>query len=183
LLRIFEDYIRLGRKEHLRFDFFLPIILGFIISISLKIVNTDISNLLQKFSSHLGVIITAFSILAGFNTTSLTIFATSSSPVITKLKSEKIENTNIRKIEQLFAYFSWSIVVQLTLLLISIISTFVFSYLYPLEYIAKLRYGNFLLWITFFLAISAVLYSITLTIRNITILYFFLIADTRNDHS
>lgn len=178
MLRILRDYLNLGRQEHLRFDFGISFLGGLITTATLLSFNVSLADLISKLSSLIGTIITAFSILAGFNTTSLSIFATSSSPIAEMLKNELIEGTSRSKIEQVLAYFSWSVVVQLTLLIVSIISSLILTYI-PKCYFSFNNLIAALIWMCFFLGITAIFYSIFLTIRNVSILYKYLVAESR----
>lgn len=179
MLRILKDYLELARPEHLRIDFMIPFIIGSITIVGLSFMNVNLNELISKAGLVIGVVITAFSILAGFNATSLSIFASSNSSVVKELKEQLIDGTSRSKIEQLFAYFTWSVIVQLTLLFYSIVAFSVFSYI-PLYKYLKYPILNILLWLIVWVGFVGILYSILLTIRNVTILYYYLIADSRN---
>lgn len=180
MLRIFYDYLDLSRREHLYFDFGVPVAISLLTVIILFMTGATPSFLVSVINSSIGVMITAFSILAGFNTASLSIIATSSSKVAQQLKENYIIGSDRKQMEQILAYFAWSVVFQLTLLFISMALMFVFAVDSScLAFFQFTRKGVNLLWGLMFVDIIGVLYSIVLTIRNITILYKFLIAESR----
>lgn len=177
--RIIRDYFYLARNDHLWYDIRLSVVVGIVIIAIAFFSGIGIRKVLEELYKSISVIITAFSILAGFNITSLSIFATSDSPVAKMLRSELIEGTDRKKIEQILAYFAWSIIMQLILLLFSIISSFILSYVLQIKpqfliHAKELIAGA--MWFTVLIAVIAILYSIVLTLRNISILYRYLVA-------
>ncbi|MEG6512436.1 hypothetical protein V6C32_10980 [Desulforamulus ruminis] len=180
MLRILLDYFELSRSKHLFLDFCISLILGLATVGLLFYLNATTYFIINAINSTVGVAITAFSILAGFNATSLSIFATSNSPVAKKLKNELIKNTNRAKMEQILSYFSWSVVVQLVLLLLSVIASFLFANDSPFKkFVLTHVYGDTAIWIILLFGMTGVFYSVNLTIRNISLLYYFLVADSR----
>jgi hypothetical protein len=130
-----------------------------------------------------GWIVTAFSVLAGFNTTSLTIFTTntSGSSVLRPLKRELIEGTRHVKLEQVIAYFSWSIVSQLAFLLATAAAALVFGDFSPLRCaLLSSAVGYGAVWLIDFILLFGLAYAVVLTIRNMSILHLFLVAEARS---
>jgi len=179
LLRILRDYLDLARQDHLRIDFGLPFAIGSIALAALIFSKANSSSLILEASSLTGVIVTAFTLLAGFNATSLSIFATSNSPLAQSLKEQLIEGTDRPKIEQLLAYFSWSVVFQLILLFLSITVFFLSSFLSEESAIFQNEIFIIVSWFIIWAGLIGILYSIMLTMRNVSILYYYLIADAR----
>lgn len=178
--KILRDYFNLARSDHLRFDLGVPIIISILLIVVSYLKGVGVLSLLKGINDSIGTIITAFSILAGFNTASLSIFATSDSLIARKLRIQQIEGTDRSKMEQILAYFTWSIVVQLTLLFISIISSLLIAHILPINLILQVKVFVFITWVLLMLGVAAILYSVLLTVRNVVILNDYLIAGSRN---
>lgn len=177
MMRILGDYLELARRKHLCMDVGFPCVIAIIVAVILSCTNASVSQELKAMASFINVAITAFSIMAGFNATSLSIFATSDSPMARTLKQKRIKDTNRTQMEQILAYFSWSVIVQLVLLFLGMIMSILLSYgLVQFE-------GRLSSFAVSSLTTFGVLYAIALTLRNVAILYQFLVADSRVDDS
>lgn len=180
--RIINDYFTLVRAEHLKYDLGISVLLvGVIITLSVYY-NIGIEILFKELTQTISTIIAAFSILSGFNIASLSIFSTSKSSIAEKLRTEKIKDTDRAKIEQILSYFSWSILIQLTSLLIAIVLPIIYSVL-PMEEFAANSLFKCLLWLSFSIILVLILYSIHLTMRNVWILYHYLVAEARTNEN
>lgn len=178
--QIIRDYVELARPEDIKKDIWFSIlVLSGIVLVSF-IAKISIQEVLKHFYNSISNIITAFSILAGFNITSLSILSTSDSKIARNLREEVIKGTDRKKIEQILAYFSWSTIIQLILLVISILGQFMYAYITHFKILFENKLGLGILWISVLIVFVAVLYSIMLTLRNITILYYYLVAESRN---
>lgn len=178
--KVFRDYIELARSEDINKDIGYSILLGICIVLFALLSGVTIVELLKGFNDSINIIIMAFSILAGFNTTSLSIFATSDSGIVKRLREEIIEDKSRFKIDQILAYFSWSVVLQLFLLFFSIVVSLLFCYVEIPDVVYTNQCFSLTMWILVTTFIVVILYSIKLTIRNILILYDFLIAQANN---
>lgn len=177
MCRIFNDYIELARKNDIIIDTVCAILLSSVITFLVSWLNISSHDLISKILDFTKIVIPTFAIQAGFHGTSLSIFSSSNTGMAKYLKENRIENTNRRLIEQVYAYFAWSFIVQLFLLFSTIITYYLVSYL-PEGYLGA----------TLSCYISAgllfgVIYALMLTMRNIQVLYFFLIASARRFES
>lgn len=178
---IFIDYLELARPKHVRHDMLIPVIITALSTGTIILAKGNPYYFVIQTMPTAGIVVTALSILAGFNMTSLSILATTDSKIVQQLRQELMEGNLKPKIQQIFSYFSWAILVQLTLLIISIaivviISTLNFSPTLNPVPAALTRVG----WIVFVSGLLGITYSIILTIRNISILYYFLKANSAN---
>lgn len=184
-LDVFLGYLDLASPQEIRYDFFFSLTFASLLIGISSFADNGIQSMLDFFNAHVGSVITALSILAGFNVTSIAIIATSQSEVSQYLRNNKIEGKNATLLEQIISFFCWAIMVQLLALLLSIIAIFIFKFLFPMEnrIIWDTKYFNFtclnLIWIILFFGAWFVAYSITLTVRNVSILYYYLVADSR----
>lgn len=164
MYKIFKDYFDLCRPSHAIPDILISIVLA-----SLFFTFGKISEDAAK------VIITTLSIQSGLHTTSLTFFANSSSPLLEDLRKDFIIDskgmeTNYKQIEQIFAYFSWAILVQLFVLLVALTVLFFPATCILSPYISVLIvFGSF--------------YALILSIRNIGILHSILKTSSRKIRS
>jgi hypothetical protein len=179
LLRVLRDYLELGRERDIYRDLILSIVPGLVALYMVYDLHVPIEEFVKNLTPIMNLIVTSFSILAGFNATSLSIFVTSNSPIVNKLREEEIcgdtSIPGIKKIDQILAYFSWSVIVQLTLLFIAIIFTLVISYIKTITACWIL----WVVWITLSISLIGILYSVALTVRNFSILYMYLVAQSK----
>lgn len=119
---IISSYFSLCRKRHFFSDILITFLLILIInSISNLFCNVSIGTL----DSVLKMFIPVLTFIATLHSSSLIFFANSSSDLINSLKEKCIiknnKNTNIPKINQIYSYFSWTILVQFISLIIFIL--------------------------------------------------------------
>jgi len=176
MLKILSDYILLVRKKDARKDILFSLLAAIVAIIALRYAAVPLNDLMARFGQLSGTMITAFSILAGFNTASLTVLATADSPAARSLRERQSIDGSRPLIDQILVYFSWAIVVQLTMLLFSITFMLVIvalpeggAIIFP--YAVKVA-----VWVLMATGVFGVVYAILLTLRNIAILYYFLIA-------
>lgn len=114
--------------------------------------------------------------LATLHSSSLIFFANSNSDIITKLKDEYIwikhTKTKIKKIIEIYSYFSWAIVVQFFSLLYTILLTL---YIEPHVDNSNMHSIPIVLNCLFIILIFLCLYSVILCLRNIGIFFLVLI--------
>lgn len=173
MCRIFNDYLELARKSDIVTDIICAIILSSVSTFVISLLNISSNDLVSKILDFTKVIIPTFAIQAGFHGTSLSIFSSSNTGMAKYLKENRIENSNRRLIEQIYAYFAWSFIIQLLLLFYTIFIYYFVSYL-PLGYM-----GINLPWYLGASLLFGALYALLLTIRNIKVLYLFLITSAR----
>lgn len=185
-LEVFLGYLDLASPQEIRYDLvFSTLFTSFVILFSS--VNSDIKTVIDFFNSNIGSVISALSILAGFNITSIAVIATSRSDLCTSLKKQTVPGKNASLLQQIIAFFSWTIMVQLFSLLMSVIAIFIFNFFLPINNeplfaIKGLRFSYInLTWVLLFSGTWLVSYSITLTVRNISILYHYLVYISKID--
>jgi hypothetical protein len=177
MCRIFRDYLELARKYTVLIDVACAVILSFGITFFISLSNIASNELVNKIIDFTKIVIPTFAIQAGFHGTSLSIFSSSNTGMAKYLKETRIENTNRRLIEQIYACFSWSVVVQLCLLFYAIIIYYFVSYL-PVGCM-----GATLPWYLGGSLLVGGLYALLLTLRNVGILYLFLVSSARHFNS
>lgn len=177
--KILCDYLYLARKDHIKGDVTISLLVGTLIATIAVFMAHDKHVTVTMLVNLVSSVITAFSILAGFSTTTLTIFVTSNSPVIQELKTQYIKGKPRLKIEQIIVYFTWAIALQLLLLLISIAISLLLSGLYKDHWLLTTPIGAVMLYVTLFAQTTGVAYAISLSLRNVSIVYSFLISDSR----
>ena len=116
---IIYSYFSLHRKVHFYLDICITVLLLFIINfISNLFLNASIDTL----DSVLKMFIPILTFIATLHSSSLIFFANSSSDLIIRLKNEYIikdgKKTTIPKINQIYSYFAWTILVQFISLII-----------------------------------------------------------------
>jgi len=175
MYKILKYYIRLHRCKHLVFDL-LAVIILLILFIDKKDLYeiTDLSKYVQDTAK---LILPVLTFQSALHATSIIFFANSSSEILQKFKDEDIfingVQTTYKKIDQLYAYFGWAILIQLLFLL------------YSVMLIVSLSSNNCLWQIklslisALYLLLFGILYSIILCIRNIGFFFEILVHHTK----
>lgn len=169
-------YFRLARPLHIIFDLAIAVAAAYFIVDYNYVVTAGkaVPNLLDWAR----ILIPALTFQAGLHTTSLSFFANSSSPLLKRLREEFIgakqgKPTKYAKIHQIYAYFSWAILVQLTVLLANVAGTFYLTSndvkLIPIVNIMAFYY----------LIVFGSLYAVLLSLRNVGILFMTLTANSK----
>jgi len=173
---IVSYYFRLARPLHIAIDLIVAIVATYFIVDYSYIVNNN--KAVQNLLDWAKILIPALTFQAGLHTTSLSFFANSNSPLLTRLREEFIgakqgKPLKYAKIHQIYAYFSWAIIVQLTVLLANVAGTFYLTSndtnLMSLVYIMNFYY---------FLVFGS-LYAVILSLRNVGILFMTLTANSK----
>lgn len=169
MINIISSYFSLCRKRHFFSDIFITFLLVLIINyISNLFCNTSIYTL----DSILKMFIPILTFIASLHSSSLIFFANSSSDLIKKLKDECIiknhKKTTIPKINQIYSYFSWTILIQFVSLIIFLLIVCIdFSVDNSVNILNKfITVSHVLIFV-----ISLGIYSIILSIRNTCIFF------------
>ncbi|WP_368294462.1 hypothetical protein [Dehalobacter sp. TBBPA1] len=168
-IRVFRIYWKLSTAHEKRFDIVLSVAITCLVLFFIRLANLSYDNITNLFETLFGTILTILSVLAGFNVASVSILSSSQSPIITKMKEASIEGKNWNELTQFICYFSWAIVLQLTLLLYSIVLLF-FTKILTSAYI-------YIFLIVVSLWLWGVIYSVFLSIRNAANMFLFFLAD------
>lgn len=183
-----DDYNRRGRdfreviknfKEYttpFEFKMFLGIpilasLIVFTIFYIIDISNTELLTIVIEMNSDA---LTVIAILAGFNTTSLAIIAASNSSVLKFLRQHTITNGNGSLLKQLVSFFSFAILIQLIVLIAGILLEVISNSFNEISSSVSFLSG---LWVKIPLSLlgaiwlSAILFTIIISVRNATLLY------------
>lgn len=126
----FKNYWGCSTKSELIMDVVIPFVLGILMVLFTTQTVSLFTTFIEKFQGISGQVLTAVSILAGFNVASITIISTVQSDTIAKLKNEPSEeNPKINMFEQLTIYFSWAVIIQLFVAFFSIILYYFASFI------------------------------------------------------
>ncbi|ATC52511.1 MULTISPECIES: hypothetical protein [Bacillus] len=191
LWEIIKDYKRYTTKSEWRF-YFISISLTSLVMFSLIACFIDTNkNLLNSINEITTVSLTIVAILTGFNTTSLSVIASSNNKILKFLKSKTLKNNVLDSkdsiLKQILVFFSFSMIYGLFILFIGILIILLFKYLYSLEEFPEFLEMMFvkvsvLLFGFFWLA--AILFALVTSIRNASLLYRYVlfIADYNEDN-
>lgn len=175
----FKNYWKCSTRSELIMDVAVPFIIAVIMVLFTSKTVTLFTTLIEKFQQISGQVLTAVSILAGFNVASITIISTVQGETIARLKKEPSgEAPDINMFEQLTIYFSWAVIIQLLVALFSII-LFYFSSFIP----SGIENWGIPLWawIVVFIWVGLAIHSIFISIRNMKTLYYYVNYDPPKD--
>src|SRR5690606_7403772 len=123
---IINSYKKYSTKEERNFDWYVPLCISFVIIIILILSigdGTKIISLLKEFNS---IVITVVAILAGFNSASLSVIASSNIKTLGLLFSSKRgEDSNL--LLQTVSLFGYSIIIEILILMVGIILIFIWN--------------------------------------------------------
>lgn len=153
------DYFSISKK-FLIFDMALPLFATTVLAVFAF-------DIIVFNDAYLGQIITLLGILAGFNTTVISVLTSTSNSNIDRLKEKfsgkRISGKKISLFQELYVYISYSILISFF-----VISVSIFGYLLPTYEILNPIFFSIAGFITVFL----ILHIMFLNIRNISFLYF-----------
>ncbi|MEF7494381.1 MULTISPECIES: hypothetical protein [Lysinibacillus] len=170
---IFKKYKEISTRSEKIFDLLLPLVVSLITFLLMdKYLHYSFEDFTKNFLNINTIILTSTAILAGFNTASIAVIAGSQSKLVEDLKNTPADyDPTESKFSVLIVFFTWSILIQLFIILIGILANIfaqffldssIKSYLTP-----KWIYGLFSLW-TFI-----VIHSVLISFRNTKLLYTF----------
>ncbi|WP_340373310.1 hypothetical protein [Peribacillus sp. FSL E2-0218] len=176
IFKIVKNYFKLSSKEEIRFDLTIPFVVS---CVTVYFLHASGLNMLIVLKEINDVIISVMSILAGFNTASVAIIA-SSNPlgIVEAMGGQGRANANEQEgrelLNSLTSYFSYAIILQLFILIISIIASIALKI-----FDIKIFKDNIYLYISlasiFIIWFTLVLNSLLITIRNASILHNFIL--------
>lgn len=172
---IFVNYKSYITKTELRLFISIPIVISMITFCYLGFFEDSNTTLLDYIVEMNHISLTVIAILAGFNTTSLSIIAASNNRKLNNA-SEKLKPSGV--LRQLVTFFSFAIVMQLFVLMTGILFSIISKTLVDVS-----NYFNFLSGLTVKLPLlvfgtlwlSLILFTIIISIRNATLLYRYVI--------
>jgi len=167
LPKIIVYYFPLVRIQHFLIDLSVVLSILFVFSYYININSpyTATKNIIDIAK----IIIPILTFQSTLHTTSIIFFANSNATVLEKLRNEYInqngQQIKYKKIDQLYSYFSWSILVQLFFLLYTLLITVYLTNNSPEFFMIQyLKYHLFVL-------MFGVTYSIVLCLRNIGLFF------------
>lgn len=178
MIDIISSYMKLCRKRHFFSDIFITICLVVCIDF---ISNLFYAPTITNLDSTLKILIPVLTFIASLHSSSLIFFANSSSDLTNKLKEEYIvkghQKTKIPKINQIYSYFSWTILVQFISLIFFLLIIFIdTSETVPVTVINQCVQVSDILKVV----ISLGIYSIILSLRNTCIFFSILTWQPKN---
>ena len=168
MLQIIACYWYLKRTKHMAFDLLTSLIL-----VSSLLYFSHPESFLMNIKSLTKACLPVLTFQATLNASSLIYFANSNSVLIKLLKSRRImksaRKTRYRQMDQIYAYFAWTVLIQFIFLLYALFLLFIQEWTPILAVISI-----WLICLSIILAFG-MFYSSILCIRNIGILFTFLI--------
>jgi len=171
----FKKYRKFSTRSEKIFDILGSIALAFGLTlISYIFFNTSITDFIRNYQNINTIIITAISILAGFNVASISVIATSQSDLIKELKNKPSEtDPEMNKFSIIIIFFTWAIIIQLLVVLLGIIFYFLCNF-YVNESYTELETPIWI-WLLFTFWLSCVFHSIAISIRNVKMLFLLIV--------
>lgn len=171
---VLSNYNKYNTKtEHYLF-IGIPLILSFIIFTYFYFFELSNTQLLNYIIEMNQMSLTVIAILAGFNTTSLSIIAASNNEILVFLKKNNFQNNRDSVLKQLVTFFTFAILIQLMILAIGVVISITSNNFIDITTVLPFIKGGFariLLSVFGILWLSAVLFTIIISIRNATLLY------------
>ncbi|OHR73702.1 hypothetical protein HMPREF3291_18430 [Bacillus sp. HMSC76G11] len=171
IYQVVKSYFKLSSKKEIRHDLLVPFVISVILVSVLLLAKLDLLKILVDLND---VIITVMSILAGFNTASIAIISSSNTVGFLQRLEQDGRQEGDQLLKSLTSYFSFAIILQLFILIISIIASVILK-LVKYEYIVANIYNLTIFSILFILWFAIVLNSLLITLRNASILHNFIL--------
>lgn len=171
---IITNYIKLTTKTERKIFLGLPLAASILVFIYFWFFEKSNINLLGYIMEMNQSSLTVVAILAGFNTTSLSIIAASNNKVLKYLKKHKVNGGEETVLKQLVSFFSFAILLQLMVLVIGILLSMISKSFSDVSIMFPVLSGAFVkipLSILGAIWLGAVLFTIIISIRNATLLY------------
>lgn len=171
---VITNYKKYTTKTEFRLFLGIPLITSLLVFVYFGFFEKSNNNLLMYIMEMNQSSLSVIAILAGFNTTSLSIIAASNNKVIKFLKKHKTPNNEETILKQLVSFFSFAILIQLIVLIIGIILSMVSKTFVEVSNIFPQLSGlavKIPLSILGTIWLATVLFTIIISIRNATLLY------------
>ncbi|MNW45491.1 hypothetical protein D3C74_227580 [compost metagenome] len=163
-----KKYWKNSSKSELIVDVAMPLVLSSALLFITSYYVVDFKSLINIFQQLSGQVIAAISILAGFNIASITIISTAGG-ASDRLKNHRSNPNSLSAYDILIIFFTWAVIIQLIVVLISIILFYVGSFS-PFEDVKKIPTLG---WISAVFWMWLTLHSIFISIRNMKTLYLY----------
>ena len=170
----FKRYWKSASLSELLVDVFFPMLLSLLMVFFASLSIDKLNVLIEKIQLLSGQIVAAISILAGFNVTSITIISTINNASKEILRNRKNVDNTIDLYDMVICFFTWAVIIQLTVVLASVVLFFVGSFTPNELNNAVIPYW---VWICVAIWLTLILHSIFLSIRNMKTLYLYVTYD------
>ncbi|PFC31693.1 MULTISPECIES: hypothetical protein [Bacillus] len=173
LVESFRNYRKFSTKSEKAFDIYIAFFISLLFVIAAAYFSDiKVKEFIANFQSLNNIVITAISILAGFNMASIAVISSSQSDMINRLKETRSSiDPSISKFSVLIIFFTWAISIQLTIVLFGILLHFCSQFLiqpYLLKFVVPIW-----LWAILVIWMSIFMHSIFISIRNVKMLFLF----------
>ncbi|MFC5587532.1 hypothetical protein ACFPRA_01245 [Sporosarcina soli] len=171
---VIANYKKYTTQTEFKLFLGIPIIASILVFIYFWFFEKSNSNLLSYIMEMNQNSLTVVAILAGFNTTSLSIIAASNNKVLKFLKQHKLKDSEDTVLKQLVSFFSFAILVQLIVLVIGIMLSMISKSFGDVAVILPILSGlavKIPLSILGVVWLATILFTIIISIRNATLLY------------
>ncbi|WP_019636138.1 hypothetical protein [Paenibacillus fonticola] len=162
----FRKYWKNSSKSELLVDVLVPLIVSTAFLAGSSFFISEFGSLINKFRDLSGQVIAAISILAGFNITSITVISAAGGQH-EEFKKREVDGQNL--FDALIVFFTWAVIIQLTVVMLSIF----------LFYLGSLLPDSFQMdipiwgWCCAIVWLTLTIHSIFISLRNIKTLYLF----------
>ncbi|MDN4066646.1 hypothetical protein QYF50_01960 [Paenibacillus vini] len=164
--KTFKKYWKNSSKSELLVDVFVPLIVSTAFLAGSSFFISDFGSLINKFRDLSGQVIAAISILAGFNITSITVISATGGQH-EEFKKREVEGQNLY--DALIVFFTWAVIIQLTVVMLSIFLFYLGSILPNSFHMGIPIWG----WFCATIWLTLTIHSIFISLRNIKTLYFY----------
>ena len=171
---VIANYKKYTTQTEFRLFLGIPLVASVLVFVYFWFFEKSNSNLLGYIMEMNQSSLTVVAILAGFNTTSLSIIASSNNKVLKFLKQHKLKDSEDTVLKQLVSFFSFAILVQLIVLVIGIMLSMISKSFNDVAIMVPLLSGlaaKIPLSILGVAWLGTVLFTIIISIRNATLLY------------
>ncbi|RAR39653.1 hypothetical protein [Paenibacillus sp. MDMC362] len=175
----FKKYFKYSTVSELIMDVVLPTILSSLLIFYASYSIDSLSDLISKFQQVSGQVISAISILAGFNIASITVLSTINGGPTGILKRKKSTDGSSNLYDMLICFFSWAVIIQLIVVLFSILLYYIGSFI-PEGF--KDLYVPRWTWLIAIAWMSITIHSVFLSIRNMKTLYLYVTYDPKKEN-
>ncbi|WP_026582117.1 hypothetical protein [Bacillus sp. J33] len=175
---IIKDYFAYSTAAEKRNDFLWPLAISVIVFLGIGIIEPSGKKILDIILNINSISLSVLAILAGFNTTSLSVIAAANRDTLRALNQAGQDAQRSSVLKQLVTFFAYSILTQIIILIFGtliVILSSNFSILYDLSPIKTPLIPSITLSIFGALWLTIILYSLFLSVRNVSILYRYIL--------
>lgn len=180
---ILKNYYKYMSRGELLIDSLFPMGISLILFTFFYFFEPSTTNILNSILDINNISLAVIAILAGFNTTSLAIIASSNKEVLKNIFNRKSNDGKSNILEQTVSFFTFAILFQISTLVIgtiiavgsnNIVNLYIFFgfTVHPYAKIATAFVG--------FIWLSIIIYALFISLRNVTLLYRYILFLAKN---